>query len=127
MHGYSIIREVALRSGGTWRLSPGAVYPTLGVLEAEGLVTSSETAGKSVYALTESGREARVALGEVTPPWETSAEQDPRALREAIGTLAAAAMQVAKVGTVEQRDQAAAILVDARRKLYQLLADDPDA
>jgi DNA-binding PadR family transcriptional regulator len=116
-----------VRSGGTWRLSPGAVYPTLGALEAEGLVTSSETAGKSVYALTDDGREAATALGDVTPPWEAAAEQDPRALREAVGTLAAAAMQVAKVGTADQREQAAAILVDARRKLYQLLADDPES
>src|SRR5216684_315886 len=33
MHGYQIMRELAERSGGVWRPSPGSVYPTLQLLQ----------------------------------------------------------------------------------------------
>ena len=29
MHGYQIIHEIEERSGGSWKPSPGSVYPTL--------------------------------------------------------------------------------------------------
>ena len=29
MHGYEMIQEIAERSGGAWKPSPGSVYPTL--------------------------------------------------------------------------------------------------
>ena len=35
LNGYGIIRELAERSGGTWRPSSGAVYPALSLLEDE--------------------------------------------------------------------------------------------
>src|SRR4030088_2746910 len=38
MHGYQVIQELSERSGGMWRPSPGSVYPTLQLLEDEGLV-----------------------------------------------------------------------------------------
>ncbi|NED64733.1 helix-turn-helix transcriptional regulator, partial [Streptomyces sp. SID10244] len=37
MHGYEMIQEIAERSGGAWKPSPGSVYPTLQLLEDEGL------------------------------------------------------------------------------------------
>src|SRR5215470_10982285 len=40
MHGYEMIQEIGERSGGAWRPSPGSVYPTLQLLEDEGLITS---------------------------------------------------------------------------------------
>ena len=39
MNGYQIIQEIAERSGGAWKPSPGSIYPTLQQLEDEGLVT----------------------------------------------------------------------------------------
>jgi hypothetical protein len=45
-------------------------------------------------------------------------------LREAIGTLAGAVVQVAQVGTPEQIARAGEILGKARRELYQLLAEE---
>jgi DNA-binding PadR family transcriptional regulator len=124
MHGYQIIREVAERSGGTWRLSPGAVYPTLSQLEADGLVTSTAGDGRSVYALTDAGRAEAEQLASVTPPWESSAT-DVDELREAVMAVVAAARQVAAIGTDEQRQSAVAALTETRRALYRLLADDP--
>src|SRR3954449_8942429 len=40
MHGYEMIQELDQRTGGVWRPSPGSVYPTLQLLEDEGLITS---------------------------------------------------------------------------------------
>src|SRR5580704_13470820 len=41
MHGYEIIQELEARTHGIWRPSAGSVYPTLQLLEDEGLVTGS--------------------------------------------------------------------------------------
>src|SRR5919106_1034527 len=38
MHGYEMISELEERTGGVWRPSPGSVYPTLQLLEDEGLI-----------------------------------------------------------------------------------------
>ena len=42
MNGYQIIQQIAERSGGAWKPSPGSVYPTVQQLEDEGLVEGSE-------------------------------------------------------------------------------------
>ena len=55
-HGYELIGRLEEKSGGTWRPSPGSVYPTLQLFEDEGLVRSEERDGKRVYELTEAGR-----------------------------------------------------------------------
>ena len=44
-------------------------------------------------------------------------------LRHTLGGLAAAAKQVATTGTAEQIVKADAILTEARKRLYQLLAE----
>lgn len=41
MYGYQIIREVAGRSDGEIRLSPGVLYPALHDMEKSGLITST--------------------------------------------------------------------------------------
>jgi DNA-binding PadR family transcriptional regulator len=55
-HGYEIIRDLEERFGGLYSPSPGAVYPTLQMLEDLGHVTSSQQDGKRVYRITEEGR-----------------------------------------------------------------------
>src|SRR3954470_598837 len=54
-HGYEIIQEIAERTGGAWRPSPGSVYPTLSQLEDEGLVRVEQSEGRRVVHLTEAG------------------------------------------------------------------------
>ena len=56
MHGYEIIQALTEQSGGTYAPSPGTIYPRLGKLEEEGLVTKTADGRKSVYAITEAGR-----------------------------------------------------------------------
>jgi hypothetical protein len=60
-------------------------------------------------------------------PWETvgeGASDELHDLPHSAQALAIAAMQVAQTGTKEQLAEAKAILEDARRGLYRLLAGD---
>jgi DNA-binding PadR family transcriptional regulator len=127
MHGYDLIRELEERSGGAWRPSPGSIYPTLQLLEDEGLVTGEEQDGKRVYTITDAGRaelEERRSRGGAQEPWEFGPLGEGLGqLRESGFQLAAAAMQVARTGSEAQRTQAAEILAEARKKLYALLAE----
>ncbi len=36
MHGYQLMQAIADRTGGVWKPSPGAIYPTISQLEDEG-------------------------------------------------------------------------------------------
>lgn len=126
MHGYEMIQEIAERSGGAWKPSPGSVYPTLQLLEDEGLIASESEGGKKLFALTEAGRTA--AEEGPDAPWEEASRGvDWEALseiRQAGSGLMEAFGQVWKTGTKEQRDKALAVLTDARKKLYLILADE---
>ena len=123
-HGYQIIQELESRSAGAWRPSPGSVYPVLQMLQDAGLVTSTEADGKRVYSITDSGREEATKRIEEAggAPWENAAAPSG-GLREQAGLLAAAAWQVGAAGTPAQVEQATALLVDARKRLYGLLAE----
>ncbi|MGE5720007.1 MAG: PadR family transcriptional regulator, partial [Nocardioidaceae bacterium] len=57
MNGYQIIQQIADRSGGAWKPSPGSVYPTLQQLEDEGLVEGAEQEGRRLLRLTDEGRQ----------------------------------------------------------------------
>jgi len=54
-HGYEIIRELEEMSFGFYTPSPGAIYPTLQMLEEMGYVTAAEQDGRKVYSITEEG------------------------------------------------------------------------
>lgn len=125
MHGYQIIQELAERTEGVWRPSPGSVYPTLQQLEDEELIGPAEsTTGKRVYQLTDAGREAASAA---PAPWaEVAREADDTlvGLRDLALQVMAATRQVAAAGSAAQLEAAQGILRDARKALYRLLADD---
>ena len=55
-HGYDLIQRLEEKTAGAWRPSPGSVYPTLQLLEDEGLVRSIERDGKRVFEITDQGR-----------------------------------------------------------------------
>lgn len=59
-HGYAIIEAIKSRSGGTFDLPEGTIYPALHRLEQAGLLSSNWTTPPSgrrrrVYALTKTG------------------------------------------------------------------------
>jgi DNA-binding PadR family transcriptional regulator len=128
MHGYQLIQQIGERSGGTWRPSPGAIYPALNLLEDEGLIAITSESGRKMATLTEAGgtyvTENAEQLGS---PWEDAASRPTspgRALRGALEALGAAAHQVARTGTDQQATKALEVLDRARRDLYLILAGD---
>lgn len=127
-HGYEIIQEIAERTSGAWRPSPGSVYPSIQQLEDEGLVRTEEAEGRRTVTLTEAGQryvgEHRDELDKVwavTAPDEV--DETVTALREQYGLLHAAVLQIASAGTGDQRVTAAAALAEARKTIYRLLAE----
>lgn len=126
MHGYEMIQEITERSGQFWRPSPGSVYPTLQLLADEGLITSVEgSGGKRLYELTDEGR-AAAEKHAVAPPWEEIAQDvDPNDvnLRNAIGQLMGATMQVANAASEGQKQRAIEVLNGARREVYAILGE----
>ena len=127
MHGYQIIQEIEERSGGSWKPSPGSVYPTLQLLTDEGLVRAEESNGRKTYSLTDEGRQAADAAGDRSAPWEASGTRDSgraSALPKAGIDLAQAVGQVARSGNPEQVKAAVGVLEEARRKIFSILAQD---
>jgi DNA-binding PadR family transcriptional regulator len=128
MHGYQIMQAMDDRTGGAWRPSPGAVYPTIAQLEDEGLVTTTAEGGRKLVTLTEAGRahveERRETWGD---PFAALAGRDSGPdLRGSLHELHAAARQVAVRGDRGQAEAAAKVLADARRALYLILAEVPE-
>ena len=125
-HGYEILTELADRSDGQWRPSPGSVYPVLKRLTKDGLVLPTHEGGRRVFSLTDEGAALvtaeRDAWGE---PWVQAAEPENDAAIELWDEgrqLGAAVWQVGQLGRPEQTAAAAAILADARKRIYGLLA-----
>ncbi len=131
LNGYQVIQQIAERSGGQWKPSPGSVYPTVSQLEDEGLITSDEERGRT-FRLTPEG-EAYVAehpdeLGAVWAAFEDEPVEedgpDLSVLKSEVGQLMSAVWQILTNGTDRQRKDAMAVLIETRRKLYGLLADE---
>lgn len=133
MHGYEMIAQLEERTDGLWRPSPGSVYPTLQLLEDEGLVRAEADGERRRYSLTEEGRAEAARVLEAGAPWsrvgDEAGGEAARALREAAFTTMAAVRQVAFVGGEAEQRAAAEVLEQTRQRLYRLLGglDEPDA
>lgn len=125
MHGYQLMRAIAERTSDAWRVSPGAVYPTLAQLEDEGLVRTVDEGGRKLASLTEAGH-AVLANPESAPadPFAAMTASGPSG-RELFESLAIASRTIARTGTSAQIEAARAVLERARRELYLILADGP--
>ncbi|MGH3445836.1 MAG: PadR family transcriptional regulator [Nocardioidaceae bacterium] len=130
MNGYQIIQQIAERSRGAWKPSPGSVYPTVQQLEDEGLVEGHDEAGRRLLRLSDQGRAyVEEHPEEMADTWRTFDEAGQDAdgrgedLKPVIGQVMGAVWQVVISGTRQQQAEAAEILADARRKLYGLLAE----
>jgi DNA-binding PadR family transcriptional regulator len=128
MHGYEMIQELDSRTGGAWRPSPGSIYPTLQLLEDEGLIASAteETGGgRKRFGLTDAGQ-AEAARAAEAPPWNEFAQGTINSwheIRDAGRQAMNALRQVMMTGTDDQRERAAQVLDETRRKLYAILAE----
>ena len=130
-NGSQVIQQIAERTGGRWKPSPGSVYPTIAQLTDEGLIAGDDERGRT-FRLTPEG-EAYVAehpdeLAAVWEPFDVepadSGPTDLSVLRSELGQLMSAVWQILTSGTDRQRKDALAVLVETRRKLYGLLADE---
>ena len=82
-HGYELIRALEERTGGAYRPSPGAIYPTLSLLEDEGFARpAGEEGGRKAYEITEAGIEAlernKAGVDAVFARLDEAAESSPR-------------------------------------------------
>ena len=126
-NGYQVIQQIAERTDGAWKPSPGSVYPTLQQLEDEGLVRLEQADGRRLFHLTEEGRTyVEEHADELAATWETVSEDSggPSAdMSGSIGSAMAAVWQVIHSGTDAQRAQAREVLERTRRDMYKILAD----
>jgi DNA-binding PadR family transcriptional regulator len=125
MHGYEMIQELDARTGGAWRPSPGSVYPTLQLLEDEGLIASESAGGRRRFTLTDAGQ-AEAAEAAAHAPWAEFAEDTVASwndIRESGFAAMHALRQVMTTGTDDQRARAVEVLDETRRRLYGILAE----
>jgi DNA-binding PadR family transcriptional regulator len=127
-NGYQIIQEIAERSGGLWKPSPGSVYPALQQLEDEGLVRADESGGRRLFHLTGEGRDYVAAHpDELAAPWEAVAgtvDDGAMELHALLGQLHMAVGQVTQAATAGQVAAVRKVLADTRRAIYRILAED---
>jgi DNA-binding PadR family transcriptional regulator len=120
-----MIKEIEERSDGAWTPSAGSIYPTLQMLEDEGLIRGEESEGKRRFTITDEGRE--VEPGKVAP-WDAvraGASAGHLQLRDSVGKLFAAVRQVGQAGDEAQQTQVRELLDETRRKVYAILAEEP--
>jgi DNA-binding PadR family transcriptional regulator len=130
LNGYQVIQQIADRTEGSWKPSPGSVYPTVAQLVDEGLIEDAPT-GRKTLQLTETGR-AYVAdhaeeLAGVWTAFDEQTSEESADFRQVIGQTVGAIVQIATTGTEAQQARAVEILAETRRKLYGLLAEGPEA
>jgi DNA-binding PadR family transcriptional regulator len=96
-HGYDLIRAIEDKFGGAYAPSPGAVYPTLTLLEEQDYIAAEAQSGtKKLYQITEAGRgfldENAVTLKGIQSRMDLAAHafsvhSTPDTVREAVRTL----------------------------------------
>ena len=128
-NGYQIMQELAERTQGMWRPSPGTVYPALSQMEDEGLIESFDNEGQRAFRLTEAGQ---ASADQVEAPWEAVnaafGGRDPEAMKtlwSEFGSLGGAVKELLRTATPDQLQAASTVVADARRRIYGLLASDP--
>ncbi len=134
INGYQVIQQITDRSSGAWRPSPGSVYPTIQQLQDEGLVETDDERGRRSLRLTEAGSaycaENADQLTAVWAPFERAEADWPGEhadIKAEIPQVMGAVWQIVTAGDDAQRRAAVEVLVEARRRLYGILADGPAA
>ncbi|MFE6767538.1 PadR family transcriptional regulator [Streptomyces fimicarius] len=143
--GAELIEEIGALPGRP-RITAEQLYPLLDQLTDENLVTAGTKDRPRAYALTEEGREAaarRGGSGAFGPfgsfdPFASagsagsagssgssgSSGARPGEAHRLLGDVLMAAGRLEWSGDARRREQAAAVLAEARRELYRLLADE---
>lgn len=123
MHGYEVISTLSEKSNGMWRPSAGTIYPTLQMLEEQGLLSNDESSGKKVYSLTDDGRkQADEVKDTFKAPWDCGdvCAQDFQRIREKAHGTMTAFRKVVSLQDEEKTAKAFEILEDAKAQLEAL-------
>lgn len=126
-NGYQMIQDIAERSRGVWRPSPGSVYPALQQLADERLVASDESGGSRTYRLTEKGRGEFLGRPAESAPWDEvarSVPEDRHELRLLWGQLSEAFVHLTHTANDKQVAEAKRLLRQTRKSVFQILAED---
>ncbi len=130
-NGYGIIQEIERRSEGLWKPSAGAVYPALQLLEDEGLIEQVDSGGRREHRLTDAGRTyVEENESNLRVPWngmKNEPAEGVMGLMALVRQVGMAAVQVSQAGSASQVKAAQAVLNDARRTLYGILATEETA
>jgi DNA-binding PadR family transcriptional regulator len=127
MHGYEMIKQLEERTGGAWAPSAGSIYPTLQMLEDEGLISGIEVDGKRRFTLTDAGKAERESRAGEETPWDSvRAEAAPEQihLRESVGKLHHSIGQVFHAADEGQQRRVRELLDETRRRIYAILAEE---
>jgi DNA-binding PadR family transcriptional regulator len=125
MHGYEIIQALSDQSGGTYSPSAGTIYPRLGKLEEEGLVTKQADGRKTVYAITDAGRAELVAREPELDGIETEFTDSVRRLADEVRASVNDAMRTLKADLAAAAREARAEAVGVAREAARSATDDP--
>lgn len=132
-HGYEVIQTIEERSNGSYRPSPGVVYPTLQMLEEMGHARVVEQDGRKVYGITEEGqRDLHEHRDEVAdfydrsggPDWESQLESFSELKRHVVD-LFKSFKRAARRGRLSSGVQAkvAEVLRDAVKRIEDILEE----
>jgi DNA-binding PadR family transcriptional regulator len=126
-HGYELIRIIEDMFHGHYSPSPGAIYPTLTMLEELGYAeVENEQGNRKLYAITDAGRayldENRAEVEAVTARTEHSARmaakmEAPMAVRKAMHALKHALLMRGTTWDKAEAGRVAAILDAAARDI----------
>lgn len=121
-HGYEVIKAIEDRAGGGYSPSPGAIYPTLTMLEELGYTTLSEQDGRKLHTLTEAGaaflRENQRSVDAITARIAEAAAArgdgpDPQLIRAVENLKLALRLRLSRGSLTEAETRAVAAALDA--------------
>lgn len=126
MHGYEVAKEIAASFEGGYEPSPGVVYPTLQWLEDQDYVAGSHENGKTVYAITATGKEFlhrnKENLDATMKYVDGSMRGDESPLRRSAARLERTILISLPDMSAERRAEIAKVLDDASEKVARLMA-----
>jgi DNA-binding PadR family transcriptional regulator len=129
-HGYEIIRELEEMSHGLYTPSPGAVYPTLQMLEEIGYAEATERDGKKIYTITEEGLKflderkdfADEVRSHIKHRWSFKNIGKMAGMMKEYHSLESVLSQVLRSQDVEKMQRARQVLSDAYKEIEAIVA-----
>lgn len=126
-HGYDLIRTIEARFGGSYAPSPGVIYPTLTLLEEQGLIAATAEGGsRKSFAATAEGRKhleehadhLRALMQRIDiMAGSGKNEPMPASILQAVGTLRQAIFTKFGNWSTDEEIRVRTILEEAARKI----------